>query len=277
MLSEIEFPIVIQLVFKYLNTELSIYDFIELEECKSLSMPFTKCLTKISSNKTIHYNGEKHLWSELSKKVREKMGLNKAYYFLGLAIVYLEGDYTLDFLASISEVKTSSSSLQRYFKELIPKVPKIEYQNKVYTGEEFSTLLNEKLALQKSKAPRKGGIESSIKTTFLKDDYNHFIGSIKNEKIAGIHFADTYERAKYSANLMKLRHSSTRLVGGLQGVSESTVRRDFHVVLKNSNPRMYQEVKAQLEENQNRTRDEQGKYLDAEEKYEKQKKCRNRK
>ena len=276
MLGEIEFPIVIQLVFKYLNTDISIYDFIELEECKNLSMPFTKCLTKISSNKTIHYNEKKYLWSELSKKVREKMEIDKMNLVGHLAIIYLDGDFTISFLASLPEVPFSSSSLQRHFKDLIPKIPKIEYSDKVYTGEEFGQLLNEKLKMQKSEAPRKGGIESSIKATFLKDESNHFIGSIKNEKIAGIHFPDIYERAKYEAQLMKIYNSSTWKVGEIQGFNHTTILRDFHVILQNSNPQLYREIKKQLEENQNRARDEKGQFLDTEEKYQKQKKCRNR-
>ncbi len=277
MISEIEFPIVIQLVFKYLNTELSIYDFIELEECKSLSMPFTKCLTKISSNKTIHYGKEKYIWAELSKWVREKMEMDKMNLVVYLATAYLEGDFTIHFLASLPEVPFSSSTLQRYFKELLPKIPKIEYMNKEYTGEDFSALLNEKLALQKSKAPVKGGIESSLKTVALKDKKGRFIGNKKRAKIAGKHFPNTYERAKYEADLLLVKHSSTQLIAERQGLARITIKNDFHNVLKNCNLGKYEKVCQQFEENKNVEFDENGKFMNAEEKYQKQKRCRNRK
>ncbi len=274
MLSEIEFESTIQIVFKYLNTNISIYQIDSLEECRNLPLPFTKCLSKISSNKSVYYNNQRYVWREISKQVREKMEQDKMNLVIQLAMIYLEGDYSIEFLVSLPEVPFSSSSLQRYFKEVLPQAPNIFYKNKDYTGQEFSNLLNEKIGLQKSKAPQKGGIKSSIKSSFLKDEKGHFMGSEKKNKIANIHSIPLYDRAVYEAKLMELRHSSTRLIGDIQGFSKETIRRDFHKVLKNCDESAYNKVCAQLRENQNLDRNDFGLFINAEEKYQKQKKAR---
>lgn len=276
MLSDAEFESTIQIVFKYLNTNISIYKIDDLEECKNLSLPFTKCLSKISSNKIVQYNGQKYVWSEISKMVREKMVQDKTNLVVYLATIYLEGDHSIDFLVSLPQVPFSSSSLQRYFKELLPQVPSIVYQGKTYTGEEFMNLLNAKLALQKSKAPQKGGEKSSIKTIALKDEKGHFMGSKKKTRIAGKYMPSLYDRSLYEAELMDARHSSTRLVGKIQGFSKETIRRDFHKVLKNCDPVAYVKVCEQLIENQNVDINDLGMFINAEEKYQKQKKRSNK-
>lgn len=275
MLSEVEFESTIQLVFKYLNTNISIYEIDSLEECKNLTVSFTKSLSKISCNKTIHYQGEKFLWSDLLKQVREKMTQDKIEFVVQLAIMYLEGDYTIDFLASLPEVSFSSSSLQRYFSELIPRVPYIMYQNEQYTGKDFSLILKEKLKMQKREAPKRAGEKSAIKTTAIKDEYGHFMGSERNKRIAGKHTVGLYDRAVYEAKLMEYRHSSTRLIGNIQGFNKETIRRDFHTVLKNCDKGAYDKVCEQLRENKYVETNDLGMFINAEEKYQKQKKRRN--
>lgn len=275
MLSGAEFEFTIQIVFKYLNTDISIYEIDSLEECKGLSIPFVKCLSKISPNKTVYYHGVGYLWSTLSKQVREKMLQDKIEIVVGLAISYLEGDYTIDFLASLPEVPFSSSSLQRYFKELLPNVSYIRYQNKKYSGKDFCLLLHEKLKVQRSKAPQKGGEKSAIKTTAIKDKFGHFMGSEKKKKIVGKHAVELYDRALYETELMDYRHSSTRLIGNIQGFSKETIRRDFHTVLQNCDKNAYNKVCEQLRENQLVDTNDLGMFINAEEKYQKQKKRRN--
>lgn len=275
MLSKDEFEATLQIVFKYLNTDISIYAIDSLEECRNLPLPFTKCLSKISSNKTIDYQGKKFLWSEISKQVREKMRQDKINFVVELALIYLKGDYTLSFLTSLPEVPFSSSSLQRYFKEFLSQVPSVCYQDKLYTGIEFQNLLNEKLKSQKKSAQQKGGERSAIKTVALKDEKGHFIGSERKKRIAGKHSVDLYERALYEAELMDYRHSSTRLIGNIQGFHKETIRRDFHIVLKNCDKNAYDKVYEQLRENEFVETNELGMFINAEEKYQKQKKRRN--
>ncbi len=276
MLSKDEFESTIQIVFKYLNTNISIYEIDSLEECKNLSLPFTKCLSKISSNKIVQYNGQKYVWSEISKMVREKMVQDKTNLVGHLATIYLEGDHSIDFLVSLPQVPFSSSSLQRYFKELLPQVPSIVYQGKTYTGEEFMNLLNEKLALQKSKAPQKGGEKSSIKTIALKDEKGHFMGSEKREKIKGKYSCEKYDRAAYEADLLLMGHSSLRLVAEMLGTNKDAIWKDMHKVLKVCNPSKYKRVCTQFAKNQDMERDDIGKFINAEEKYQKQKKRNNK-
>lgn len=277
MLSDAEFESTIQIAFKYLNADISIYKIGDLEECKNLSLPFTKCLSKISSNKIVQYDGEKYVWSDISKKVREKMVQDKMNLVVYLATIYLNGDYSIDFLVSLPQVPFSSSSLQRYFKELLPQVPSVSYQGKTYTGAEFMNLLNEKLMLQKSRAPKKGGEKSSIKTVALKDEKGHFIGSEKREKIKEKYFCDTYDKVVYEADLLLMGHSSLRLVADMLGTNKDAIWKDIHGVLKDCNSSKYDKVCAQLRENQHMERDNLGMFINAEEKYQKQKKRSNKK
>jgi len=70
MLTEIELQSVIQLVFKYLNTNLSINEIEKLAKDANLSLPFVSCLGKISENKTIIWEEKRYLWKDLNRDVR---------------------------------------------------------------------------------------------------------------------------------------------------------------------------------------------------------------
>lgn len=271
MLTEIELQNVIQLSFKYLNDNLSIDDIDELGKEKGLELPFSKYLGKISENKTIVWENNKYLWKEINQKVRGKIRAEKIQKVLKLAILYLDSDLSMADLLKLEEGTFSSSSLQRYFNELIPEIPIVNYQGKEYTGAEFKSLLQKKMAEKKQAAPQKGGISSSIKTSALKDSNGRFIGSKKKDKIAGKYSGEVYERAIEEANLFRLNHSSTRLVAKRQDLSKETIRRDFHKVLKDSNPTLYQQLIPQLKENKDVAIDDSGRYIDAEEKYRRKK------
>lgn len=272
MQSGIEFPIVIQLVFKYLNTNISIYDFLELEECKNLSIPFTKCLPKISSNKTIQYNGKKYLWSELSKKVREKMETDKLDEVIKLAIVYLDSLYSINDLAKLKNTRFSSSSIQRYFKNLIPKASKIMYHGVSYTGEEFSKILNEKMLQQKQMAASHGGQASAICTKAIRDDKGRFQGSEALEMIDESYSIERYKRSLLEAKSLLIKHSSTRMVETRVGSSRQTILNDINTVLKDIHPDIYEKCRMQIEENKSVDKNEKCHFLNAEVKYQKQKK-----
>jgi len=271
MLTEIELQSVIQLVFKYLNTNLSINEIEKLAKDANLSLPFVSCLGKISENKTIIWEEKRYLWKDLNREVRDKIRQDKISTVLNLAFIYLDTDLTITDLSKLEDVSYSSSSIQRYFNELIPQIPCVVYHEQKYTGVEFGNLLNKKMAEKKQNAPQKGGISSSIKASPLKDSKGRFIGSRKNERIAGKYSNEVYNRALEEAKLFQVNHSSTRLVAKKEGVSKETIRRDFHQVLKESNYPEYEKILPQLEENKNVAIDKDGRYIDAEEKHRRQK------
>lgn len=264
MMGEIEQNILVQLVFRYLNTNISIKELETLEVTKKLGDTFVHSLTKISSGKTILWEGQKYFWKDIVKDVRKKILKERERMVLSLALIYMTYDVTIDFLASLDEVPFSASSLQRYFDKLIPTIFSIEYDGKTYTGKDFADLLHNKTMERKRMAAIKGGQNSALKTEAVKDKNGKFMGSKKRD--ASEYLSEVYEESLELRETSFIASSSIPLMGnGFEKSEEHTIRY-FNKVLKEIVPVFYDTIYDQPFETDIEL-DENEQHIDAEKKY----------